>query len=98
VRRAQLEDHLLLRAELEPLLVLARAQVPDVQRVAVAAGQQRLGVEPLRDHAGRTPLARDHRVEAEVPPEVVVQVLRRRVDATYASCSGGACIAIVGDG
>src|SRR5919202_98743 len=52
------------------------AQVPDVQLVTIAALQEYLGVEPALDHIRRAPLAGDHGVVAQVPPEVIGEVLR----------------------
>jgi hypothetical protein len=75
VRRPQLEDHLLLGAEVEHLLVRPALQVPHVQRVPVLAGEQQFRVDAVLDHVRRSPLARDHRVVAEVPPEVIGEVL-----------------------
>src|SRR5215210_3738088 len=48
--------------------------------MAVFARHESLGVEAAFDHIGRSPLAGDHGVVAEVPPEVVGQVLRSPVD------------------
>ena len=76
VGRPQLEHHLLLGAEVELLQMRALAQVPHVQLPAVLARQEQLGVEPVLHHVGRSPLARDHGVVAQVPEEVVRQVLR----------------------
>src|SRR5918995_4897877 len=56
------------------------AQVPDVQLVTIAALQEYLGVEPALDHIRRAPLAGDHSVVAQVPPEVVGEVLRTPLD------------------
>src|SRR5215204_5146629 len=56
------------------------AQVPDVQLVTIAALQEYLGVEPAFDHVRRAPLAGDHGVVAQVPPEVVGKVLRTTLD------------------
>ena len=80
MRGAQLEDHLLLRAQVELLEVAPLAQVPDVKGVAVLAGQQQLGIEPVLDHVRGAPLARDQGVVAEVPGEVVGEDLRAPVD------------------
>ena len=80
VRRAQLERDLMLLAQVERLHVAPLAQVPEVQAVAVLAVEQQLGLHPGLDHVRRAPLAGDHRVVAEVPPEVVVQVLLAAVD------------------
>src|SRR5712692_11090336 len=55
------------------------AQIPYMQLVAVLAGQQELGVDAVLVHVGRTPLAGDHSVAAQVPPEVVSHVLRTTI-------------------
>ena len=72
----ELEHHLVLRAELDGLEVPPPAQVPDVQRVAVLAAQEQLGVHAVLHHVRRAPLAADHHVLTQVPGEVVGQVLR----------------------
>ncbi len=46
---------------------------------AVLARQQQLGVHPILDHVGRTPLAGDHGVVTQVPEEIVGQILRPAV-------------------
>src|SRR5882757_4096064 len=79
VRRAQLEHHLVLRTEVDLLLVLAGGQVPEVQLVAVLVAQQQLRVDPVLDHRRGAPLAGDQRVALQVPPGVVGQVLRAPV-------------------
>src|SRR3712207_1356124 len=56
------------------------AQVPDVQLVTVAALHECIGVEPPFDHVRRAPLAGDHGVVAQVPPEVVGEVLWTALD------------------
>src|SRR3712207_737651 len=56
------------------------AQVPDVQLVTVAALHEDLGVEAAFDHLRRAPLAGDHGVVAQVPPEVVGEVLWTALD------------------
>src|SRR5690606_6996035 len=43
---------------------------------AVLAAQQQLRVHAVLDHVRRAPLAGDHRVVAQVPPEVVRELLR----------------------
>ena len=79
VRGPQLEHHLLLGAEVELLQVRAAVEIPHVQRVAVLARQQQLRVHAVLHHVRRAPLAGDHRVVAEVPPEVVGEVLRSAI-------------------
>ena len=49
-----------------------------MQAVAVLAAEQQLGLDAVLDHVRRAPLAGDQRVVAEVPPEVVGEVLRPR--------------------
>ena len=49
-------------------------------RRAVFAAQQHLRHEAVLDHVGRAPFAGDHGVVAEVPPEVVGELLRPTVD------------------
>src|SRR3712207_4262528 len=56
------------------------AQVPDVQPATIPALQEYLGVEPAFDHVRRAPLAGDHGVVAQVPPEIVGEVLRTALD------------------
>src|SRR5215211_6808625 len=56
------------------------AQVPDMKLVSIAALQEYLGVEPAFYHVRRAPLAGDHGVIAQMPPEVVGEVLRPPLD------------------
>jgi hypothetical protein len=79
VRRAQLEHHLVFRAEVDLLHVPAALEIPDVQPVAVLVTEQQLAHEPVLDHLRRAPLARDDGVVVEVPPEVVRELLRPAV-------------------
>ena len=80
MRGPKLEDHLVLLAEVDLLAVAALRQVPDVDLVAVLAGQQDLGIDAALNHVGRAPLARDRRVVAEMPPEVVGEFLGAAVE------------------
>ena len=75
VRGPQLEHHLVLRSQLQLLKMASGVQIPHVQRVAVLAAEQQIGVDAVLDHRRRAPLAGDHRVLSEVPPEVVGEVL-----------------------
>ena len=79
VRRAQLQHHLVLRAEVDGLQMPALGEVPEVQRVAVLLAQQQLGHDAVLDHRRGAPLAGDRDVLVEVPPGVVGQVLRAAV-------------------
>src|SRR5215203_6962152 len=56
------------------------AQIPDVQLLTIAALHEYLWVEPAFDHIRRAPLAGDHGVVAQVPPEVVGEVLWSPLD------------------
>ena len=79
VRGTQLERHLVLRAEVDLLQVLAGAQVEEVDAVAVLLPEQQLADDPVLDHGRGAPLARHEDVVVEVPPEVVGEVLRTAV-------------------
>src|ERR1041384_8839697 len=76
MRRPELERHLVLVAEVERLDVAPAAQVPDVEAMAVLLAEQQLRDHAALDHLRRAPLARQQGVVAEVPPEVVGEVLR----------------------
>src|SRR5829696_10070252 len=56
------------------------AQIPDMKLMTIAALQEYLGVEPTFDHVRRAPLAGDHGVVTQMPPEVVGEVLRPPLD------------------
>ena len=75
VGRSQLQNHLLLGSELQCLKVASIVEIPDVQRVAVPAGEEQLRVHAVLHHVRRAPLAGDHDVATEVPPEVVGEIL-----------------------
>ena len=80
VSRSQLQHHLLLGAEVELLHVAPAAQVPDVQLAAVLPAEQELRVDAVLHHVGRAPRAGDHRVLAQVPPDVVGELLRSAIE------------------
>ena len=79
VRRADLQRHLMLGAEVDALQVLTRGEVPEVDGVAVLLAQQQLRHDAVLDHRRAAPLAGDEDVLVEVPPGVVVEVLRPAV-------------------
>src|ERR1700756_1465158 len=54
-------------------------QVPDMNLVAILAGQQQLRIGAVLDHVRRTPFRGDHGVVSEVPPEVVCELLRAAI-------------------
>src|SRR6516162_8511070 len=59
------------------------AKVPKVQSVTVAAFEQDVGIDTVLDHVWSTPLAGDHRVVAQMPPEVIGQLLRSSIDLPF---------------
>ena len=80
MRRPQLENQLVLFAEIDLLQVLALGEVPEVQAAAVFAAEQDLRHQSIFERVGRAPFARHHGVEAEVPPGVVGELLRAAID------------------
>src|SRR5215207_4283678 len=82
----------MLLAQIEGLHVAPPLQVPEVEAVAVLAIEQQLRLHPGLDHARRTPLTADEGVVAEVPPEVVVQLLLAAVDLPAAKDIEGVVI------
>jgi hypothetical protein len=80
VGRTELEDELVLLPEVDLLEMLALGEVPEVELSPVAGAEQDLGDESVLEGVRRAPLARDHRVVAEVPPGVVGEELRPTVD------------------
>src|SRR5262245_34178402 len=77
---AQLEYKLMLRAEIDLLKMLALVQVPEMQFAAVSAVQKDFRHQPVLESIGRTPLAGDERVLAQMPPGIVRQQLRPPVE------------------
>src|SRR5215212_5842455 len=75
----------MLLAQIERLDVAALPQVPEVQAMSVLAIEQQLGLDATTDHVRRAPFAADQGVIAEVPPEVVVQVLLAPLDLPAAA-------------
>jgi hypothetical protein len=75
VRRAQFEHQLVLLAEIDLLHVLALVQVPEMQPAAVFRAEQHLGHQTVLEGVGRAPLAGDHGVVAEMPPEIIGEFL-----------------------
>ncbi len=80
VRRAQLEDQLVLLAEVDLLQVLALGEIPEVQPAAVLAAEQHFRHEPVLERVGRAPFAGHHGVVAEMPPDVIGELLRPAID------------------
>ena len=80
MRRTQLEHHLLLRPKVQRLHLPALPQVPHVQLMPVLPREEELRVHPCLHHRRRAPLAGQHGVPAEVPGEVVGQMLLPAID------------------
>ena len=72
-------------AEIDRLLVLPGVQVPEVQLAAVLCAEQDFGDQAVLEGVRRAPLARHHRVMAEMPPGVVGQQLRPAIDLPAAA-------------
>src|SRR5215218_2517506 len=75
VGRADLQDHLMLVAEVDPLGQGALAQAPEVEVVAEPPPEQVFWVQAVLDHRGGGPLGGDHGVVVQVPPDVLGEVL-----------------------
>src|SRR3989442_1072630 len=80
---SQFQHHLLLGPEIQGLQMAPLAKVPQVHSVTVAALEQDVRIDTMLDHVGSTPLAGDHRVVAQMPPEVISQVLRSSIDLPF---------------
>src|SRR5882672_12198634 len=80
MRRAQLEDKLVLSAKIDLLRVRAPGEIPEMQAVAISAAEQDFRNKAILECIGRAPFARHHRVVAEVPPAVITELLRPAVD------------------
>src|SRR5687768_704532 len=71
----QLQDKLLLFAKVDRLLMSPPSQIPKMETTAVLAAKEQLGVQPVFNHVWGSPLARYHRIVAEMPPEIVCKIL-----------------------
>ena len=80
VRRADLQRHLVVGAQVDGLHVAARAQIPEMEPVAVFVGEQVLGHDAVLELRRQPPFAGHHVVARQVPPEIVVLLLRPAVD------------------
>ena len=84
VGRPHLERHLMVLAKVDRLDVLALAQVPEMNAMAILVGKQILGNDAVLELWRQRPFARDHVVTRQVPPEIVVLILRTTVDLVTA--------------
>src|SRR4029077_1630149 len=62
------------------LQVLALGEIPEMQAPAIFAAEQDLRHQSIFEGVRRAPFAGDHRVEAEMPPHVVAELLRAAID------------------
>ena len=62
----------------------AAAKIPDVKGMAVAGLEKNVGIEAVLDHIGRAPFAGDEGVVAEMPPKIVMEILRAALDFPFA--------------
>src|SRR6516225_1785303 len=79
MRRSQFENQLVLFPEIDLLQMLALGEIPEMQATPVFASQQDLRHEPIFEYVRRAPFAGDHRIETEVPPHVVTELLRAAI-------------------
>src|SRR5579863_548292 len=80
MRRADFERHLVIGAEIDRLHIAPGPQIPEVEVVAVLVREQVFRNDPVLELRRQPPLARHHIVARQVPPEIVVQLLRSAVD------------------
>src|SRR5689334_7243608 len=67
-------------AEVDFLKMFAPGEIPEMQAAAVFAAEQDVRHKPVLESIGRAPFAGDHRVETEMPPRVVAELLRAAID------------------
>src|SRR5215471_11712565 len=75
----QFQRHLVFGAEIKRLKVAALAQIPNMEHMTVFAAEQQVRLHSMLNHVRRTPFAGDRDVVAEVPPEIVSEILRAAV-------------------
>ena len=80
MRRAYFERHLVIGAEIDRLHVAPRAQIPEMEMVAVFVREQVFRNDAVLELRRQPPFARHHVVARQVPPEIVMQLLRSAVD------------------
>src|SRR5262249_25057886 len=72
---SKLKYQLLIRPQIERLLMPSTTQIPDMNAAPIFATEENLRFQPFLKHVGSPPFAGDHRVVTEMPPEVIGQVL-----------------------
>src|SRR3954447_5606952 len=78
--RPHLERHLMIGTEIDGLHVAAAAQVPKVDLMAVAVAEQVFRDDAVFELRRQSPLACHHVVARQVPPEIIVKLLRPPID------------------
>ena len=66
--------------EIDGLDIPSRAQIPEVDAMAIFVREQILRHDPVLELRGQSPLARHHVIAWQIPPEVIVQFLRAAID------------------
>jgi hypothetical protein len=72
VRRAHLQPHLMVGAEIDRLDVSTGPKIPEMDAMAILVREQILRHDPVLELRWQPPLARHHVVARQVPPEVIV--------------------------
>src|SRR5438874_7573361 len=67
-------------AEIDGLDVSPRPQIPEVDPMTVFVGQQILRHDSVLELRRQRPLARHHVIAWQIPPEVIVQLLRTAIE------------------
>src|SRR5579872_251472 len=79
MRRTQFQRHLVFGAKIERLQMAALAQIPNMERMAVFAAEQQVRLYAMLNHVWRTPFAGNRNVVAQMPPEIVGEILRAAI-------------------
>ena len=80
VRRAHFQRHLMVGAEIDGLDISPGPQIPEVDPMAIFVREQILRHDAVLELRWQRPFARHHVVARQIPPEVIVQVLRATID------------------
>src|ERR1700731_986699 len=80
MRRTDFQRHLVVGAEIDRLNIAAIPKVPEMDPVAVFVREEILRHDPVLELRRQSPLARYHIVARQVPPEIIVKLLRTAID------------------
>src|SRR6516162_3753408 len=67
-------------AEIDGLHVTALPQVPEVEPMTIFVRQKIFGNDPVLELWRQSPFARHHVIARQVPPEIIVELLRAAID------------------